>query len=71
MECLISLGQFLHALLQLGMRLREGLLCLQPLSGNVCEFREIPLATLQTVLSDSFGRKKGEIVDWNLGAAAD
>ncbi len=31
----------------------------------------IPLATLQGVLSDSFGKKKGEIVDWNLGAAAD
>ncbi len=31
----------------------------------------IPLETLQTVLADSFGRKKGEIVDWNLGAAAD
>ncbi|HYK93173.1 MAG TPA: 2-oxoacid:acceptor oxidoreductase subunit alpha [Thermoplasmata archaeon] len=31
----------------------------------------IPLATLQTTLADSFGKKKGEIVDWNVGAAAD
>ncbi len=31
----------------------------------------IPLETLQRVLSDSFGRKKGEVVDWNLGASAD
>ncbi len=31
----------------------------------------IPLATLQSTLSDSFGKKKGEIVDWNVGAAAD
>lgn len=31
----------------------------------------IPLATLQGVLTDSFGRKKGDIVDWNVGAAAD
>ena len=31
----------------------------------------IPLDLLHTVLSDSFGRKAGEIVDWNLGASAD
>ena len=31
----------------------------------------IPLDVLQKVLADSFGRKKGEIVDWNLGASAD
>jgi 2-oxoglutarate ferredoxin oxidoreductase subunit alpha len=31
----------------------------------------IPLETLQQVLADSFGRKKVEIVDWNLGASAD
>jgi 2-oxoglutarate/2-oxoacid ferredoxin oxidoreductase subunit alpha len=31
----------------------------------------IPLDVLQKVLSDSFGRKKGEVVDWNLGASAD
>jgi len=31
----------------------------------------IPLATLHQVLADSFGKKKGEIVDWNLGAAAE
>lgn len=31
----------------------------------------IPLELLHSVLSDSFGRKKGEIVDWNLGASAD
>ncbi len=31
----------------------------------------IPLDVLHGVLSDSFGRKKGEVVDWNLGASAD
>jgi 2-oxoglutarate/2-oxoacid ferredoxin oxidoreductase subunit alpha len=31
----------------------------------------IPLETLHQVLSDSFGKKKGEIVDWNLGASAE
>ncbi|HZY92412.1 MAG TPA: 2-oxoacid:acceptor oxidoreductase subunit alpha [Thermoplasmata archaeon] len=31
----------------------------------------IPLSVLQTTLADSFGKKKGEIVDWNVGAAAD
>ena len=31
----------------------------------------IPLDTLHKTLADSFGRKKGEVVDWNLGAAAD
>ncbi len=31
----------------------------------------IPLSTLQAVLTDSFGKKKGDIVDWNVGAAAD
>ncbi|HYA10240.1 MAG TPA: 2-oxoacid:acceptor oxidoreductase subunit alpha [Thermoplasmata archaeon] len=31
----------------------------------------IPLDVLQGVLSDSFGRKKGDVVDWNLGASAD
>jgi 2-oxoglutarate/2-oxoacid ferredoxin oxidoreductase subunit alpha len=31
----------------------------------------IPLDLLHQVLSDSFGRKAGEIVDWNLGASAD
>lgn len=31
----------------------------------------IPLATLQKTLADSFGSKKGEVVDWNLGASAD
>jgi len=30
----------------------------------------IPLTTLQKVLADSFGRKTGDIVDWNVGAAA-
>jgi len=29
----------------------------------------IPLDVLQTALADSFGKKKGEVVDWNLGAA--
>ncbi|MCI4330533.1 MAG: 2-oxoacid:acceptor oxidoreductase subunit alpha [Thermoplasmata archaeon] len=31
----------------------------------------IPLEIVQQVLTESFGRKKGEIVDWNLGAAAE
>ncbi len=31
----------------------------------------IPLEVLQKVLADSFGRKKGDVVDWNLGASAD
>ncbi len=31
----------------------------------------IPLEILQKVLADSFGRKKSEIVDWNLGASAE
>lgn len=31
----------------------------------------IPLETVQGVLADSFGKKKGEIVDWNLGASAE
>ena len=31
----------------------------------------IPLDILHQVLTDSFGRKAGEIVDWNLGASAD
>jgi 2-oxoglutarate/2-oxoacid ferredoxin oxidoreductase subunit alpha len=31
----------------------------------------IPLDVLHKVLSDSFGRKKGDVVDWNLGASAD
>jgi 2-oxoglutarate/2-oxoacid ferredoxin oxidoreductase subunit alpha len=31
----------------------------------------IPLDVLQKVLSDSFGAKKGDVVDWNLGASAD
>ncbi|HXW67790.1 MAG TPA: 2-oxoacid:acceptor oxidoreductase subunit alpha [Thermoplasmata archaeon] len=30
----------------------------------------IPLELLQEVLKDSFGKKAGEIADWNLGAAA-
>jgi 2-oxoglutarate/2-oxoacid ferredoxin oxidoreductase subunit alpha len=31
----------------------------------------IPLDLLHGVLSDSFGHKKGDVVDWNLGASAD
>jgi 2-oxoglutarate/2-oxoacid ferredoxin oxidoreductase subunit alpha len=31
----------------------------------------IPLDLLHQVLTDSFGRKAGQIVDWNLGASAD
>jgi 2-oxoglutarate/2-oxoacid ferredoxin oxidoreductase subunit alpha len=31
----------------------------------------IPLDLLHQVLADSFGKKKGEVVDWNLGASSD
>jgi 2-oxoglutarate ferredoxin oxidoreductase subunit alpha len=31
----------------------------------------IPLDVVQAVLADSFGHKKGDVVDWNLGASAD
>jgi 2-oxoglutarate ferredoxin oxidoreductase subunit alpha len=31
----------------------------------------IPLPTIQTALADSFGHKKGDIVDWNVSTAAD
>ncbi len=31
----------------------------------------IPLERMHRVLSDSFGKKKGEIVDWNLGASGE
>ena len=31
----------------------------------------IPLEMAQQVLSDSFGHKKGDVVDWNLGASAE
>jgi 2-oxoglutarate/2-oxoacid ferredoxin oxidoreductase subunit alpha len=31
----------------------------------------IPLDVLQRSLADSFGKKKGEVVDWNLGAASE
>jgi 2-oxoglutarate ferredoxin oxidoreductase subunit alpha len=31
----------------------------------------IPLETLQGTLADSFGKKKGEVVDWNTGAAGE
>ncbi len=31
----------------------------------------IPLDVLHKVLSDSFGRKAGEVVDWNIGASTD
>jgi 2-oxoglutarate ferredoxin oxidoreductase subunit alpha len=31
----------------------------------------IPLDLLHQVLTDSFGRKAGQVVDWNLGASAD
>ncbi len=39
--------------------------------GAVAFLAGIPLDLLQQVLSDSFGTKKGEVVDWNLGAGAD
>ena len=38
--------------------------------GAVAFLSGIPLEVLHEVLTDSFGRKKGEIVDWNLGASA-
>ncbi|HLY77627.1 MAG TPA: 2-oxoacid:acceptor oxidoreductase subunit alpha [Thermoplasmata archaeon] len=31
----------------------------------------IPFPVLQTALADSFGRKKGDVADWNIGAAGD
>ena len=31
----------------------------------------IPLEVARKVLADSFGRKKGDVVDWNLGASGD
>jgi 2-oxoglutarate/2-oxoacid ferredoxin oxidoreductase subunit alpha len=39
--------------------------------GAIAYLAGIPLDVLHQVLSDSFGRKKGEIVDWNLGASSD
>ncbi|HZY70337.1 MAG TPA: 2-oxoacid:acceptor oxidoreductase subunit alpha [Thermoplasmata archaeon] len=39
--------------------------------GAAAALAGIPLETLHGCLADSFGKKKGEIVDWNLGASAD
>ncbi len=39
--------------------------------GAVAYLSGIPLNVLQQVLVDSFGKKKGDIVTWNLGASAD
>jgi 2-oxoglutarate ferredoxin oxidoreductase subunit alpha len=39
--------------------------------GAVAYLAGIPLDLLHDVLKDSFGRKAGEIVDWNLGASSD
>lgn len=39
--------------------------------GAMAYLSGIPLEILQPVLSDSFGKKKGDIVTWNLGASAD
>jgi 2-oxoglutarate/2-oxoacid ferredoxin oxidoreductase subunit alpha len=39
--------------------------------GAVAFVAGIPLDVLQRVLADSFGRKAGQVVDWNLGASAD
>jgi 2-oxoglutarate/2-oxoacid ferredoxin oxidoreductase subunit alpha len=39
--------------------------------GAVAFLSGIPLPDLHEVLSDSFGRKKGDVVDWNLGASAE
>jgi 2-oxoglutarate/2-oxoacid ferredoxin oxidoreductase subunit alpha len=38
--------------------------------GAVAFLAGIPLDLLHQVLSDSFGKKKGDIVDWNLGASS-
>ena len=39
--------------------------------GACARLAGIPLDELHRVLTDSFGRKAGEIVDWNLGASGD
>jgi 2-oxoglutarate/2-oxoacid ferredoxin oxidoreductase subunit alpha len=39
--------------------------------GAVAFLAGIPLDLLQEVLRDSFGKKAGEVVDWNVGASAD
>lgn len=39
--------------------------------GAVAFLAGIPLELLQQAISDSFGKKKGEVVDWNLACAAD
>jgi 2-oxoglutarate ferredoxin oxidoreductase subunit alpha len=39
--------------------------------GALAYLSGVPLPTIQQVLADSFGKKKGDVVDWNLGAAAD
>ena len=39
--------------------------------GAVAFLAGIPLNLLQQVLTDSFGRKAGPVVDWNLGASAE
>jgi 2-oxoglutarate/2-oxoacid ferredoxin oxidoreductase subunit alpha len=39
--------------------------------GAVAFLSGIPLDLLHEVLADSFGRKKGDVVDWNLGASTD
>jgi len=39
--------------------------------GAIAYLSGIPLDLLHGVLTDSFGRKTGEVVDWNLGASAD
>jgi 2-oxoglutarate/2-oxoacid ferredoxin oxidoreductase subunit alpha len=38
--------------------------------GAVAFLAGIPLDLLHEVLSDSFGKKKGDVVDWNLGASS-
>ncbi len=39
--------------------------------GAVAFLAGIPLDVLHQVLVDSFGKKKGEVVDWNVGASTD
>ena len=39
--------------------------------GAMAYLSGIPLNVLQSVISDSFGQKKGDVVTWNLGGSAD
>ena len=39
--------------------------------GAIAFLAGIPLETIRSTLADSFGRKRGEIAEWNVGAATD